>query len=425
MSIEPDVVVIGAGAAGVGAGLALARLGIPCLIIEAKDRMGGRAYTDTTSLGVPWDHGCHWFHSADRNPLRALADRLGHAYVHEPRGATAPIYMNGSWDTSGQARLHVWDELDRVTASRADVPAEAIIDSGHPQADLVRHWISLMTSGEARDISASDYGRYDDSHVNLPVRDGYGALVARIARGLPIRLACPARRIARTKHGFEVETPEGTLKPRAAIVTASVNVLLSGEIKFSPALPADLLSALENVPCGSYEKVVIRFEGDPFGGFSSEFCDIFDPPGSHPINVEVGHHGRPLAIAHFAGDMARDLAAAGQPAMIDFLKQKLVSAFGGAIAKAMNGGTTTAWGADPFIRGGYAYARAGHAASRDVMIAADLAPLYLAGEAFHSSLSATAHGAYLSGIDAAHRAARAMGRETVAPDPLWLPQSDR
>lgn len=423
MSTEPDVVVIGAGAAGVGAGLALARLGIPFLILEAKDRMGGRAYTDTASLGIPWDHGCHWFHSADRNPLRALADRLGHAYVREPRGATAPIYMNGRWDMSGQARLHVWDELDRVAASRTDVPAEEVIDRSHPLADLVRHWLSLMSSGEARDISASDYGRYDDTHVNLPVRDGYGALVKRIAKGLPIRLGCPARRIARRSQGFEIETPEGTLRPKAVIVTASVNVLLSHEMAFAPALPDDLVAALERVRCGFYEKVVIRFDGDPFGGFESEFCDVVDPLGSHPLNIEVGHHGRPLAIAHFAGDMARDMAAAGQPAMIDLLKEKLVAAFGSNIARAMTGGATTRWGADPFIRGGYAYARAGHAAARDAMIAADLAPLYLAGEAFHPSLSATAHGAYLTGIETANRAARALGRETVLPDPLWLPQA--
>jgi monoamine oxidase len=75
---EPEVVIVGAGAAGIGAGLALSRLGVPFVILEAKDRVGGRAHTDGTSLGHLWDRGCHWFHSADRNPLRAIADRLGH-----------------------------------------------------------------------------------------------------------------------------------------------------------------------------------------------------------------------------------------------------------------------------------------------------------------------------------------------------------
>ena len=82
----PAVVVVGAGAAGIGAGLALARSGVPYIILEASSRVGGRAFTDCDSLGSLFDHGCHWFHSADRNPLRVLADRLGHAYARANAG---------------------------------------------------------------------------------------------------------------------------------------------------------------------------------------------------------------------------------------------------------------------------------------------------------------------------------------------------
>lgn len=420
---NPEIVVVGAGAAGVGAGLALTRLGVPFVMLEAKDRMGGRAHSDTASLGPLWDHGCHWFHSADRNPLRAIADRLGHGYVKGPREITAPLFTGGRWDMAGEGRRHVWAELDRVASMREDIPAEAVIDTADPNIAMVRHWLSLMTSGESRDISALDYGRYDDTHVNLPVGDGYGALIARIAAGLPIRLSCPVTAIGRAPGGCTVETPEGTLTPRAAILTASVNVLRSGMIRFTPGLPGDLVSAFEDVPCGSYEKIVIAFDGDPFGGFESSFCDILDPPGTHPLNIEVGHHGRPLAIAHVAGDFARDMAAQGQPAMIAFLKERLVAAFGSDLAGRMRGGTTTTWGADPYIRGGYAYAKAGRAAARDVMIGTDLAPLHLAGEALHPYWSASAHGAYANGIDAAHRACAGLGMDTPEPDPLWLPDT--
>ena len=90
---NPDVVVIGAGAAGIGAGRALKQLGVPFIILEAKDRVGGRAYSDTTSLGHLWDHGCHWFHSADINVLREMADKLGHKYLAKPRRPYANTFM--------------------------------------------------------------------------------------------------------------------------------------------------------------------------------------------------------------------------------------------------------------------------------------------------------------------------------------------
>ena len=94
---NPDVLVIGAGAAGIGAGRALARAKVPFLIIEAKDRIGGRAFTDTTSLGHLWDQGCHWFHSADQNILRQLAEEIGHKFVNRRRSAIMKSFMDGAW----------------------------------------------------------------------------------------------------------------------------------------------------------------------------------------------------------------------------------------------------------------------------------------------------------------------------------------
>ena len=95
-STNPDVVVIGAGAAGIGAGRALAKAGISFHIIEAKDRIGGRSFSDSTSLGHLWDQGCHWFHSADKNILRKLAEEIGHKFLSKQRTAVMTTFMNGA-----------------------------------------------------------------------------------------------------------------------------------------------------------------------------------------------------------------------------------------------------------------------------------------------------------------------------------------
>src|SRR5437868_4949684 len=132
---NPDIVVIGAGAAGIGAGVALTRARVPFIIIEAKDRVGGRAYTDTKSLGHLWDHGCHWFHSADRNVLRKLAERIGHGYRHRPRAPIVQRYLGGRWITNPFAGDFVWELLGAIAEAGEngrDVPASELLDSHHP-----------------------------------------------------------------------------------------------------------------------------------------------------------------------------------------------------------------------------------------------------------------------------------------------------
>ncbi len=418
---DPQVVIVGAGAAGIGAGLALTRAGVPFVILEAKDRVGGRAHSDTTSLGHLWDHGCHWFHSADRNPLRAIADRIGHGYAPRQDAMTAPMFADGHWDMQSGARLKVWDYLEQVAASGRDVAASGFIADDDPLAPVLRHWMKLMTSAEPEEVSSLDYGRYDDTHVNLRVRDGYGALLARLAEALPIVLHSPVSWIAEAGTRMRVETPDGIAAADAVIVTASVNVINAGAIRFGPALPAAFSEALAAVPCGTYEKMAVAVSDGTFTDFGHTGCEIVDPAGSEPVNMEIGPFGRPIAIGHVAGHFARDLVKAGEEARIDFFIEKLVCAFGAGIRGKITASATTGWTLDPFIRGGYAAARPGRAEARVEMIEADLGPLQFAGEAFHPSLNATAHGAFLSGHAAALKAARDLGWAVGDADPTWLP----
>ncbi len=418
---DPQVVIVGAGAAGIGAGLALLKAGVPFVILEAKDRVGGRAYSEAASLGHLWDHGCHWFHSADQNPLRTIADRLGHGYAARQEGATMPMFAHGRWDMESSARLKVWDYLDRVAASGRDVPASDFLVDGDPLQPVLRHWMKLMTSTEPEEVSALDYGRYDDTQINLKVRDGYGALLARLAGALPIVLNAPVSWIAEAGTRMRVETPTGIIATEQVIVTASINVLNAGTIRFSPGLPMAFRDALAAVPCGTYEKMAVAVSDETFSEFGRSGCEIVDPEGSEPLNMEISPFGRPIAIGHIAGHFARDIVAAGDEARIDFFIEKLVAAFGAGIRGKITASATTGWTLDPFIRGGYASARPGKAEARVEIIEADLGALHFAGEAFHLSANATAHGAFLSGQAAALKAARELGRTVGEADPTWLP----
>ena len=416
-----DVVVIGAGAAGIGAGRGLSQLGIPHVILEAKQRVGGRAFSDTSSLGALWDHGCHWFHSADVNVLRAMADKLGHAYAPQPSRGVHHTYLNGQWFKEDIEEAYVWNTLGRIAEagrSGPDVSAASLLDASHPRQALARHWCELMYSQEPEDISVGDGGAYRDTGLNLGVKDGYGALIDRLAAGLPVHLNTAAKLVRVTASGVEVETSAGTLAAKACIVAVPARILEAGRLRFEPGLPSSITKAVSNIPMGYYEKIALSFNRPVFDIPYADVCDV--AAGSTAINFELHPHGRPIAVGHIAGRPARELAGQGKAVMLDFATRALVAAFGAEIRKEITGGAVTSWTDDQWIGGAYSCAKPGMAHLRKNFSEAIGGRVFLAGEHVHTHFMATAHGAYETGLAAAAKAARVLGHLDPVLDPLWL-----
>ncbi len=405
------MVIVGAGAAGIGAGLELRERGIPFVILEAAKRVGGRAHTDRTSLSHAWDQGCHWLHCADVNPLVTWADRLGAEYVRQGWVDHLMMWSEGGWldaAAARAARTHTTAAFDAIYAAAArdrDLTVAEVLPDAGPRARTVRHILQLMCCEDPERVSALGYADYADSGVNWPVASGMGDLVAGMSAGLPVRLAAPVSAVEQGPRGVRVVTPEGTLAARAAIVTVSTNVLRAGAIRFGPGPARDLLELIDDTPCGAYEKVAIEFRRQPVDEQGKLFCMV-DPGGdAAPLDFQVAPGGVPLLIAHMGGSLARDMAAAGAAAMVDFAVERLSAAFGADIRSEIVAAATTAWQANPFVRGGYSYPSAGRAERRRRMIAADTGNVAFAGEAFSLRWQATAHGAYQSGRDVAARLA--------------------
>ena len=410
---DPAVVIVGAGAAGVGAGLELQAKGIPFVILEAQGRVGGRAFTDKTSLGLTWDQGCHWMHCADVNPLVVWADRLGATYLKDRRDDWFGVWRDGGWmDKAGRQRVldETWAPIMALadTARRpADVPLSEVMDLSGQQGGLLRHWLRLMSSGDPEAVSARGYADYEDTETNWPLVSGYGDLIERMAAGLPVRLNTPVVAIEQRAGAVRVETANGDIDARACIVTASTNVLRAGNIRFSPGPARELLELIEDVPCGWYEKVAIRVNGDPFAvenhrGGSVQLAD------NHVVNFQISPYWPGLAVAHIAGTPARDLAAQGPDALCEHALEALAAGWGSAARKHVEAVAPTGWTDNPHVGGAYSYAKAGHVGSRHAMIAADTGNVAFAGEAFSLQWQATAHGAYQSGRDVAERMADAL-----------------
>lgn len=412
MMQDVDVVIVGAGAAGVGAGLALKELGLSFVILEAADRIGGRAFTDSNSMPAAWDQGCHWLHCADVNPLVAWADRLGSRY--EKSNETGDVYLvwtPGGWADqaerikTGNRTEAAFAAIYEAAAAGRDVPTTEAwpeLDGRHPEARLI---MQLLSSVDPETESTSGYADYDDTELNWPVVSGYGNLIERMAADLPIRKSVKVTDITEQPGGVQIETSQGTLGARAVIVTASNNVLLSGAIRFKSAEAQPVLDALSAAPCGSYEKICLALKRPLPELEGAIFASVLatDQP---PLSLQILPHDDRMVICHVGGSVAKELSDGGERALTDFALGHMKNAFGSDITTDIAASATTGWQHNPLVLGAYSTVRPGKAEVRREAIKAHTGRIGFAGEAFSLKWQATAHGAYQSGRDVAARLAR-------------------
>ncbi|WP_377172352.1 flavin monoamine oxidase family protein [Roseovarius aquimarinus] len=402
------IIIVGAGAAGVGAALECAARGIPYTVLEAAERVGGRAYTAAAGLPQAWDHGCHWLHCADENPLVAWADRLGADYVRQRTFNEAiSVWSDGRFQDPG-AVAECDDALNRafeaVETSGRDVAIPDVLPDTGRWTPTVRLILALMAGDDAEDVSAAGYADYHDTDHNWPVLSGYGALITAMAEGLNIRTGVPVHAVRQRGDGASVVTDAGDLEAAGVIVTASTNVLARGGIRMEGGAAADLAQALHRVPCGVYEKVAFALDRIPDELAQTRFLTV-QTGADMATNFQVMHGVEPMMLCHMAGRTAHGLVMDGPGAMVDYARAALRQAFGPQIEKRITGTATTNWTNDPLVLGSYSHARPGSAGFRREMIARDTGRVAFAGEAFSPQWQATAHGAYDSGRRVAGRMA--------------------
>ena len=403
------VIIIGAGVAGIGAGLKLKARNVPFIIVEAKSRVGGRAYTDKSSLSFNWDQGCSWFHCADANPLVNWANKLGTTYATEDQSSNSAFLINGNWlDKNEEESIHKYirDQFNAIydTARQGkDVPISKICSGESSNALIAKEMITLMCSEEPKFISALGYTDYEDTDKNLVVTSGYGDLIQRMSVGLPIRTNAIVSAIRYHKTDLKVFTSIGELDAKAVIVTASTNALHSGQIDMPKSSTCEVLEALEGTPCGTYEKVAIELDNYTFDPSELESVWIQTNYQSEPLYFQILGNKKPVLIAHIAGRKARKLILDSKDRLEHFALDYLISAFGSSIRKSIKRVAKTSWQTDPFIQGGYSYAKIGAAENRRKLLQIETDRIVFAGEAFSLLWHGTAHGAYQSGQDTAEK----------------------
>lgn len=407
---EVDIAIVGAGAAGIAAARHLQDSGADYLLIEAGDRLGGRAWTDVSTFpGIAFDRGCHWLHSASINPLRAIADQRGVSYDAGFSFAQRAFFSGNRQvpvdrsEAISCATEEFFDSLE--SGADSDRPVLDLLDVNQPWYGIFEHYFGLVTSGSPADVSALDYNRANDTDEDYPVREGLGALLLTQADGLRHVLSSPVDTIDYTGSSVRIGLAAGEIRARAVILTVSTNVLASGAIRFVPDLPASLTEAILGCPQGCYEKVAFLMS-DTLGELPANVTvfeegeNVTGPPASFQINS----NGKPLIVSEIGGPAAVDLVAEGEAALVGFALERLTGAFGSALKSSVLASTVTGWTNDPLVRGAYSRALPGRAGVRPRLAEPVDDRLFLAGEATSLDAFATCHGAWNSGIAASKRA---------------------
>jgi monoamine oxidase len=402
---DDDIVVIGAGAAGLAAARRITALGSRVRVLESRQRLGGRAFTSHDSARNPIELGCGWMHSADQNEFAGLAPELGFT-IDKTRPPWRTQLNDIAFPPADQqdfraAAARFFERLDAVGEVEPDRAAHLVLEPGCRWNALINAASTYINGVELDGVSAHDFYRYHDTGVNWRVREGYGALIATLGAGLDVTLHCPATLIDHAGTQLRIETPRGDLRARAVIVTVPTDVLCAGALQFRPALP-DKIEAAAVLPLGLADKLYLRLDQAEEFPKDSHLYGAIDRVGTGSYHLRP--FGRPLIECYFGGRLARDLEAGGEAAFAAFAADELVSLLGGAIRKRLHPIAASAWARDPYARGSYSHALPGHADARRTFAEPIDGRLFFAGEACSVHDFSTAHGAYRSGIAAADAA---------------------
>lgn len=406
-----DVVVIGAGAAGIAAARQIAANGRKVIVIEAAGTIGGRCLTDNATFSVPFDRGARWLYLTEANPLAKLARGAGIDLVPAPRGQRMRIGRRNARAAETEDFLVKLVRSNRAISEaargKADVAAATALpnDLGEWQSAINFLLGPAATGKDLGTLSAIDLASMQTRDPASATRQGVGTLIAKLGAQLPVVLSTPVTRIAwGGRNDVQIETAAGNVSARAVILTASTNVIASGKIKFAPDLPKRQLDAMNKLSLGSYDRIGIEFKGNPLG-LSHNDAVIEQSHDAQTALLLANIDGSSLCHIDVAGAFGRDLAAQGEQAMTAFAIEWLTRLYGSDVGKAVAKTAVTRWNEVPYVLGATSAAAPGGAPARKILME-PVGNLYFAGEAAHETDWGTVGGAWESGERAAEAVLR-------------------
>ncbi len=418
-----NVLVIGAGMAGLAAARTLQESGATVTVLEGRDRVGGRVHTSHMWADAPMDLGASWIHGIRQNPITDLADQINaprletdydDGILYGPDGGRLP---DREWGKYELFEAQIEQALEQAAQLDMDISIEQAINQflqpGNLSADEKMHLALVLNSALEQEWSGSisqlsaqntpnDGTGYGGPDVIFP--EGYSAIPEFLADGLNIRLNETVTKISHDAAGVTVTTQQGSYRADKAIITLPLGVLKKGLVEFEPPLPAEKRTVIDQMGVGVLNKVYLRF-AEPFWNKRPEwFSKLSEERGewSQWFNL-YPYIQKPIILAFNAADFGTELETFSDEKIVADAMEVLRAMFS-ADAPEPESFQITRWIADPFAHGSYSFPAVGAPANaRKILAQAVENRLFFAGEATNSDYPATVHGAYLSGTREAEK----------------------
>jgi monoamine oxidase len=415
-----DVIVIGAGAAGIAAARELVTSGRSVIVLEARDRVGGRAFTDESFVSHPVELGAEFIHGENVATWDWVREfdlpTTGKAHDYEMWAhiggqlldREAFFLLAGDLLTREHELVQRWRQESLPEAPLSDALDRWGEFFDQPLSAEARRMVDGMVAStlasDAREvgIQASRNASYDNDgrfrHFRL--LRGYSNLMRAASSALDIRTSEVVRRIRWDANAISIETQTNTYAASLAVVTLPLGVLQSGDVAFDPALPVEKSDAIDRMNAGSIGKVVLKFD------------NVYWPPNHTfmwtPLETQLwwrpgqGQDAEePVVTAFFGGDASRRFGAMSPQEAARAAVDDLEAITGKRLHDRLADYRVLIWSSEQFTRMGYSSLPPGGEGLREAL-AAPIGALHFAGEATSAVRPATVHGAIESGKRAAN-----------------------
>jgi monoamine oxidase len=412
------VLVVGAGISGLTAAQELRKEGFSVLVLEARDRIGGRILTDT-SWNTPIELGASWIHQSQNNPIKELCLKKGiHTQISNYQNAL--IYNEEGNVLSAEATKAFWQEkekfesqMDKHSLSSKKASARTsykkIVSSSleSPYKLAAAQWslrweYEIENASDAYDLS-SKYSTaeqlFKGSDETLPF--GFSQVIKSLSENLHIQLNNIVTKVDYEKKGIHISTSQGEYFADYALITLPLGVLKAETVSFSPPLPKEKRDAIQRLKTGTLAKIFLQF---PYRFWPSdvEFFYAISTEGNKRIFPLWfnSHRKQDIAIlqSQVPGSFAKAIEHMPKEEAEKYAMKSLHRIFGKNIPKPCKIMLTN-WSKDPFAEGSFSYVPVDASIDDFSLVETPVADrLFFGGDACMKNDSATVHSAYLSGI---------------------------